>query len=166
MSLFTVKNVGTDNGAHSGLLINGSQRVMFDPAGSFAHPAIPERNDVIFGMTPQLLELYRSYHARETFYVVEQALPVAPEIAERAMQLAFVAGPVGKARCTFSISELLTKLPGFAPIRTTFFPDNLETQFAKLPGVETSEYRENDADDKTEALATFDEELGVAPTGG
>jgi hypothetical protein len=68
LTLFTVLNVGSDNGAHSGLMVSGSQRVIFDPAGTFKHPTIPERNDVIFGATPGLVDLYIDYHTRETYY--------------------------------------------------------------------------------------------------
>jgi hypothetical protein len=166
LSLFTMKNVGTDNGAHSGLLINASQRVIFDPAGSFVHPLIAERNDVVFGVTPTLLEIYRSAHARSTYYVIEQAAPVSAEAAETALQLALVAGPVGKARCTYSIAEILDQLPGVMSFRTTFFPDNLLKQFADMPGVVTTEYREDDADDKAIALESFAADLARQGTGG
>lgn len=161
LSLFTMKNVGTDNGAHSGLMINASQRVIFDPAGTFAHPLIAERNDVVFGVTPQLLEIYRSYHARSTYYVIEQAVPVSAEAAETALQLALVAGPVGKARCTYSIAQILNALPGLTGFRTTLFPDNLQVQFAKLPGVVTTELRETDSDDKGLAMQEFTEDLAA-----
>ena len=46
ITLFTVINNRSGAGAHSGLLINASQQVMFDPAGTWHHPRIPERNDV------------------------------------------------------------------------------------------------------------------------
>ena len=46
ITLFTVVNNKTGAGAHSGLLINASERVLFDPAGSFYHPRLPERNDL------------------------------------------------------------------------------------------------------------------------
>lgn len=161
LSLFTMKNTGTDNGAHSGLMINGSQRVIFDPAGSFAHPLIVERNDVIFGVTPTMLNIYRSAHARSTYYVIEQAAPVSAEAAEMALQLAFAAGPVGKARCTLSIAQILDQLPGVQGFRTTFFPDNLEKQFAKMPGLVTREFRENDSDDKDLAIQSFAEALAA-----
>jgi len=34
ITLFTVVSTRSGSGAHSGLLINGSERVMFDPAGT------------------------------------------------------------------------------------------------------------------------------------
>lgn len=161
LTLFTMKNVGTENGAHTGLLINASQRVMFDPAGSFSHELITERNDVIFGVTPGLLEIYRSYHARETYYVIEQYAPVPAEAAELALQRALVAGPVGKARCTFATSQVLNGLPGVMAFRTSFFPDNLYEQFKRMPGLQTFEHREYDSDDKSQALAAFDAALAA-----
>ena len=55
ITLYTVLSNRNDSGAHSGLLINGSQRVMFDPAGTWQHPQLPERNDVHFGMTDKMV---------------------------------------------------------------------------------------------------------------
>ena len=56
-------------------------------------------------------------------------------------------GAVPKANCTRSTSSILGELPGFEGIRTVFFPEKLEEQFAKLPGVRTFAYREDDPDD-------------------
>jgi len=154
-----MKNVDSDNGAHTSLLINASQRIMFDPAGSFAVETIPERNDVLFGMTPQIEALYVSYHARETYYVVEQRLEVPAQVAERALRLALANGPVPKAGCTLATSRLLMQLPGFTSLRRTFFPDNLQEDFAELPGVETKVHRESDSDDKTVAAAQINDQI-------
>ena len=51
LTLITVINVNSGNGGHSALIVDASERVLFDPAGSFYHPRLPERNDVIYGMT-------------------------------------------------------------------------------------------------------------------
>lgn len=148
LTLYTMKNTSSDNGAHTGLLINASQRVMFDPAGTFALDVLPERNDVIFGMTPEMEAYYASYHARETFYVIAQKVVVPPAVAERALALALSNGPVPKAACARATSQILRQLPGFEHIRPTFFPDRLFDAVAKMPGVQTTTYREEDSDDK------------------
>jgi len=49
-TLYTVVNKATGSGAHSAILVNASERVIFDPAGTWYHPSLPERNDVHFGM--------------------------------------------------------------------------------------------------------------------
>lgn len=162
LTLYTMKNTGSDNGAHSALLINASQRVMFDPAGSWVQEQMPERNDVLFGVSPRLEEFYVSFHARVTYYVVGQKVEVSPEVAERALNLALVAGPVSQANCTRYTSRLLRQLPGFEGIRQTWFPNKLSDDFAALPSVETRIYRETDADDKSVAAA----EIGAALTAG
>lgn len=159
LTLFTMKNVGSDNGAHSALMINASQRVIFDPAGSWEQSQMPERNDVLFGVTSQLEQYYISYHARVTYYVVAQKIEVRPDIAEQALNMALVAGPVAQANCTRYTSRLLRSLPGFGSIRQTWFPNNLSDDFGKLPGVVTREYRENDPDDKTIAAREIDAAL-------
>ena len=51
LTLFTVISKASGSGAHSALMVNGSQRLIFDPAGTFHHPNLPERHDVIYGMT-------------------------------------------------------------------------------------------------------------------
>lgn len=157
IELITMRNAGSGNGAHSAVVISASQRVIFDPAGSFFHPSLPERNDVIFGITDNALAAYRSYHARSTFYMVGQTLALPPELAERSLQFALAYGAVPKANCTRATSALLQNLPEIGSFRRTWFPDNLERQFARVPGVVRAEYREDDGDD----LRTAREDLAA-----
>jgi hypothetical protein len=109
--------------------------VIFDPAGSFGHPSIPERNDVVFGITPHIADVYTRYHARETYHVVVQELEVSAEVAEAVMRRAMASGAVSKPHCTNSTSSILNGVPGFENIRTSYFPNKLSEQFGKLPGV-------------------------------
>lgn len=163
LTLYTMRNTGSDNGAHTALLINASQRVIFDPAGSWQQAVMPERNDVLFGVTPRLEKLYISFHARITYYVVGQTIAVSPEVAEQALNLALVAGPVPQASCTRVTSRLLRQLPRFGSLRQTWGPGRLSDDFARLPGVTTVEYRENDPDDKTLAAAEIAAMLRAEP---
>ena len=149
LTLFTVINNRSKSGAHSGLLINGSQRVIFDPAGTWYHPDLPERNDVHFGMTDDAVDFYVDYHARITFHVVIQEVVVSPAVAEKALQLALAHGPASKARCSISISSLLRQLPGFESVKQTWYPKKLMDSFATLPGVKTETVFDNDPDDNT-----------------
>jgi hypothetical protein len=144
LTLYTVRNVGSDSGAHTGLMINASQRVMWDPAGTFKHETFPERNDVIFGITPQIERIYRSYHARETYYMEIMELVVSAETAERVLQLVMAYGAVPKAQCTISTTTILKEIPQFAHFRVSFFPEVLAEQFGAIPGVRRSEYWEQD----------------------
>ncbi|WP_373355469.1 hypothetical protein [Pseudoroseicyclus sp. CXY001] len=158
LSLITVRSTGNDSGAHTGLMINASQRVIFDGAGSFHHETIPERNDVFFGITPAVEWLYLSFHARETYYVIRQDLVVSDAAAEQALRLALAAGPVPKAACTRAAAGILQQLPGLGSIKKTLFPDRLQEQFARIPGVVTSEIREDDDDDRFLALEAYEPE--------
>ena len=117
LTLFTMKNSGSDNGAHTALMIEADQRVIFDPAGSFETAALPERNDLIYGVTEQVAEVYVSFHARDDYYVVAQRVAVPPETAQAALALAQQAGPVPRTRCTIATGRLLQQLPGFEGIR-------------------------------------------------
>ena len=145
LTLFTVKNTGSGNGAHTALLIDASQqRVLFDPAGSFRADAVPERNDVLFGFSPAAEQAYISYHARTDYFVIVQKVTVAPAVAEQALQLALTNGAVPKANCTRATSAILRQLPGFENLGSTWFPNNLSDAFGALPGVQTRDVREQD----------------------
>ncbi len=133
--LFNVIKNENGNGEHAALLINGSERVLFDPAGSWQHPQSPERHDVHHGMTDRMVWVYTYYHARRTHHVRIQTLEVPPEIAERILQLARQAGPVPDAYCARSIGEILRQVPGFENIPVSFYPNALSDAFAELPGV-------------------------------
>lgn len=156
LTLLTMKNTNSGNGAHTGLMISASQRVLWDPAGTFGHESIPERNDVHFGITPRLEQYYISYHSRVTYYTLIQELDVTPEVAEMALRLAIANGPTPKAACTTHTSRMLRQLPGFTHFRVSMFPNNLSDQFAQMPGVRSREYRESDSDDKAVAAAQID----------
>ncbi|MDZ4393170.1 MAG: hypothetical protein U1B82_09385, partial [Cypionkella sp.] len=130
VTLYTVLSTRNGSGAHAGLLINGAQRVMFDPAGTWRHPQLPERNDVHFGVTPKMVDFYIDYHARETFDVVEQTVEVSPEVAALIMQRAMAYGAVPKANCTIALSRVLEGVPGFEGLPMTWFPKRMMEAFA------------------------------------
>jgi hypothetical protein len=146
ITLFTVLSNRSNQGAHSSLLINGSQRVIFDPAGTWYHPNLPERNDVHFGMNDRKLSFYIDYHARETYRVVKQTITVTPEQAETALRLALSYGAVPKAQCTRSVSAILRDVPGFEGLPSTWYPAKLMKAFAKLPGVTERTITDTDSD--------------------
>ncbi|TVP98237.1 MAG: hypothetical protein EA338_08470 [Roseinatronobacter sp.] len=139
LTLVTIMNYASKRGDHTALFINGSERVIFDPAGSWTLATIPERNDVHFGMTYAAGASFYASHVRPSHYAVVQRLVISPEVAEQAMALALQAGPVPPARCASATSALLRKLPGFDGIRSTIFPQALMSSFAQLPGVQTYE---------------------------
>jgi hypothetical protein len=153
LTLFTVVNNRTGAGAHTGLLINASERVLFDPAGSFYYERAPERNDLLYGISPAVEKAYVGAHARSTYHVVIQTIEVDAQQAETAFALARAKGAAAPAYCANATSSVLQKVPGFEEIETTFYPNELMKQFAKFPGVKTSIYREDDSPDLDKALA-------------
>ena len=157
LTLYTVVSTETGRGAHSSLLVNADQQVLFDPAGTFVHPLIPERNDVIIGVDPVVLDYYTDYHARRTFDVVAHRIEVTPEVAALAMQLVTTHGAVRKAECARQLSAILQQLPGFQSIDRTWYPRSLQEDFAALPGVETWTISDpDDPDDNTGVLIDID----------
>lgn len=139
LTLVTIMNYRTGNGDHTALFINGSERVLFDPAGSWKLDTVPERNDLHYGISPNIGASFYLSHVRATHYAVVQRLRVTPDIAQQTMVLALAAGPVPSARCALSTSAILRTFPGFAAIRSSWYPHRLMQDFAKLPGVETFE---------------------------
>lgn len=139
LALVTVRNEGDGQGAHTALLISASERVLFDPYGGWTDSYVPERNDVLYGFSPDVEARYLNYQAQDGYYYVRQEIVVAPEVAEQALRLAKAAGPVGMAMCTRATSALLRQLPGFEEIGTTWFPEHLANRFGRLPGVTTVE---------------------------
>lgn len=154
LTLYTMIGNTSGEGAHTSLMINASQRVAFDPAGSFRHKGIVSRHDVVFGMTPYLEDTYTRFHARKSYHVVVQKLDVSPEVAEMALQKVLGYGPVSQAYCANSTSDVINDLPGFQHIKQTFYPKKLMEQFAEM-GASYDRLYEYDDDDKSRVLAAF-----------
>ncbi|MEQ6248892.1 hypothetical protein ABMC89_08375 [Sulfitobacter sp. HNIBRBA3233] len=159
LTLFTMVNNNSGAGAHSALLVEGSQAVLFDPAGSFIHPQVPERGDVLYGMSPRWVELYKSAHARETFHVVTQRIPVTPAQAQTALQLVQSRGSVPSAMCASATSGVLQQIPGFEGIRQGYYPLKLMEQLEAMPGVVTDRYYENDSGDITDGVRALPQQV-------
>ncbi|WP_245866897.1 hypothetical protein [Oceaniglobus roseus] len=147
LTLYTVINNRSGSGAHTALMVSGSQRVLWDPAGSFKVPFVPERNDVLFGMTEQARKIYIDYHARETFRIVEQTVEVSPETAELALKLVQEQGNAGDATCSLTTSRILSKLPGFEGFPVSWFPVKTMEAFAARTGVQGRTITDDDADE-------------------
>lgn len=160
LTLYTMISNTSGSGAHTSLMINApSQRVVFDPAGSVGLSAMPEIDDVLYGITPQIKDYYERAHARNTYHVRIQRIEVPAATAELALRRVQANGKVSPAACTTVTSRILSELPGFESIRQVVFPNKLADQFAKLPGVTERKLFENDADDKTLAEAAAEARL-------
>lgn len=148
VTLFTVISNENEAGAHSGLLINGSQRVLYDPAGTWLSEQAPERYDMHYGITDGVLRFYVDFHARVSFRVQEQTLLVSLETANQIIGLAEAEGASKKGFCADSISHILLQVPEFqGTINSTLWPKKLSAEFGKLPGVSETVVYDNDSDD-------------------
>lgn len=143
LTLFTVVSNQNGSGGHSALMVSGSQRAIFDPAGTFQHPALPERNDVIFGMSDKAVQFYKDYHARVTWRVVSQEIQVPPEVAEAALREIQAYGAVPKAYCAVATGSVLRSLPGFENAPSGFSPLALMRYFDEKPGVKRSVFTDD-----------------------
>lgn len=154
VTLYTVIRKPSGAGGHSGLLIDGTQRVMFDPAGSWYHPFVPERNDVHYGITERMRKFYIDYHARKTWDVLEQKVPVTLAQAEALRARAEAYGPVNKMFCAAATSSILRGVPGFESLPSTMSPIKLSEAFRKLPGETERLYEDGDPENNTGVLMT------------
>ena len=135
VTLITSINTRNNSGAHSSLLIDGATRLLFDPAGSWHNPGIPERNDVLHGMAPPYMDLYLAFQSDGVFEVNMQTVAVSPEVAAQLQQAVSSYGAVAPAYCSRSITEILSQTPGFETITPQFFPLRTMEQFGQLAGV-------------------------------
>lgn len=165
VTLLTVIGTTTGAGGHSALMIDGVQRVIFDPAGTWHHPWVPERNDVAYGITDRMYRFYYDYHARESWFVREQKIAITPEQAAALIRRVEANGAVNKMFCAWDTSAVLRDIPGFESMPRTFSPVNLSRAFAKLPGVTTKDHYDNDPDDNSGVMMVEMERVshGVTP---
>lgn len=152
ITLYTVIGIPRGEGAHSSLLINGSQRVIYDPAGSWSHPAIPERHDTLYGITDNFKAFYIDYHARETYWVAEEKIPVSRAVADAAIRAAEENGASMKSFCANETANVLRRVPGFEAAPRTMRPLVLRDWFRTLPGVTSKAHRDGDPDNNHDVL--------------
>jgi len=147
ITLFTSFNTRSSEGVHSGLLINtGSERVLYDPAGSWELSLAPERADLHYGMTPSVLASYADFQGTAPFELMQQTLFVTPERAEQIKQAAIAHGSANKAACTNAMTQVLRTFPEFSSLPRTLFPKKLAKAFGQLPGVQSRVVNSTDGD--------------------
>jgi hypothetical protein len=144
VTLISMVSNRTGKAAHSALLINGSEQVLYDPAGTFAHPDLPRRNDIHYGITPRFLDYYERYHARFDYYVHAQKVEVSRATADQVFANAQAQGRTLKMLCAGSVTGSIRTVPPFTEVGTSLFPDQVRQDFARIPGVQDSYVRETD----------------------
>jgi hypothetical protein len=136
VTLITVVNSSSGAGDHSALIINGAQRILYDPAGSFHHPDVPQHLDVHFGLRPIIEDIYINYHARETHHVVAQHLAVTPEVAQAALSAALGETKARQGQCSVKTTAVL-RAAGIEGVGGSIWPRTTMNNFAELAGVRT-----------------------------
>lgn len=157
LTLVTSISNRSNAGAHSALIINGPERVVFNPAGSWRHPLAPEQGDFHRNFSPAMEKWFFDYHARETFRIRAQTIEVPMAVAAQALAEARAYGSVPPAQCTRSITKILAGLPGFEQFSTSWFPLHASEEFAQLPGVTTVLYTDDSPDDWSDLNLEFND---------
>jgi hypothetical protein len=140
LSLITVRSEAFDKAEHTALMIDASELAMFDPFGGWADPIVPERNDVLFGLSEPVRDRYLAYLTSFRFYYQRQQKACPPQVAEAAFARAKAYGAVGMAQCTRAVADVLHDLPGFEGLGRPWTPDGLQRRFARLDGVTFTEW--------------------------
>ncbi|MFT5006317.1 MAG: hypothetical protein ACI8YI_001939 [Paracoccaceae bacterium] len=138
-----VANDGKGSG-HSSLLINGSQRVIYDPAGTWFHKDVPERADMLYGMTPTMLQYYIDYHARARFHVVMQTKVVSRQTADKMIALAVENGASANGFCAQNTSHLISLTQGFEGFPVGLWPKDAVAGMNAVPGVTAKKIFQDD----------------------
>lgn len=157
LTLVTSVRVATGGGVHSALIIDGPERAVFNPAGTWRHPLAPEKGDFHAGFSPGMERWFFDYHARETFDIHAQTLEVPPEVAAEALALARTNGSVPPAQCTLSIARILRQLDGFEDFPAALFPSRAMEAFGAYPGVTEVVYRDDSPDDWSDLDLEFND---------
>ncbi|APX89567.1 hypothetical protein BV394_07440 [Brevirhabdus pacifica] len=153
ITLVTAINNRSGEGGHTAVIVNGSQQVLWDPAGTWYHRSAPERHDLHYGFTNTLREFFYDYHARETFHLVVQEVPVTRAVADQAIRAFAAQGAAPKSFCSNYTSKALRTVPGFENMPVSFFPKTTMNAFAQLPGVKTRKIYDDDSDNNKSKLA-------------
>lgn len=144
ITLLSMVNARNGRSAHSALLIDGSQVVLYDPAGTFTHPDLPRANDVHYGMSPRYVDYYERYHARFSHFVHRQTIAVSRAEADEAIARAEAEGKTAKMHCALAIAAVLQPMPRFDAVRASYFPEVVREDFARFDGVEEGFIYEHD----------------------
>lgn len=135
VTLMTVVNTRTGVGDHAALLISGTHRVIYDPAGSFDVASVPRRHDVIYGVSPAVEEVYLGYHVRATHHVLAQTRPLKRAEADALIAAAEAQTPATAGLCAIRAGAVLRTLPELSGVSSSPFPRRLSQSFAAKPGV-------------------------------
>jgi hypothetical protein len=144
ITLMSMVNSRNNRSAHSALLINGSEQVIYDPAGTFQHPDLPRAGDVHYGVTPRYLDYYERYHARFDYYVHAQKVPVSRATADQVLANVQARGKTPKMFCADSVTVALKPVSPFQNLRISWFPETVRRDFAQISGVEDHYVRDGD----------------------
>ena len=162
LTLVTSIRKATGGGVHSALIINGPERAVFNPSGTWRHPQAPEQGDLHVGFSPAMEEWFFDYHARETFDIHAQTLEVPPEVAEQALALARARGSVWPAHDSDSDGDPIEVVGFNAPSAGGTFAPSFDGSFTYTPaagftGVETVVYRDDSPDDWSDLDLAFND---------
>lgn len=144
VTLMSMVNESSGRSEHAGLLINGSQQVLYDPAGTFTHPDLPRAGDIHYGMTPRYVDYYERYHARFGYFVEADKVPVSRAQADELIANAQAEGQQMKMMCSLAAADVLRPVAPFQDVTKSIFPEGLREDFQRMPGVSTRYVYEND----------------------
>lgn len=144
VSLVTVNShdIFSRLGTHTALIVNASQQVIYDPAGTYKNTRAPSKYDLFYGASPDVIKSFIAYHIDNVSSVVVQTKEVPMAVAEALLKDIERQGPSRHSQCSKTVSNLLHKTPGFESINPSLLPFRTMRAFATLNGIKTLEYHD------------------------
>lgn len=129
------KNGG--GGVHAALMITGSEQLIYDPSGSYHNSRTRRVGDVVYGVTPKVVEEFALHQADYRHDAVLHQVPISHDLAEALLRRARAHGGSLPGFCASNISDVVGRAGPFAGVRDTMWPSELSEDFGRIEGVET-----------------------------
>ncbi len=134
-TLVLAEHKGGSGAVHAALIVTGSERLIYDPSGSFTHPDTRRYGDVVYGASDDIVELFALHNADKNHDAVMRTIALQPEEAETMLDAARTHGGAMPGFCAKSVASVLRSVPRFASMRDTFWPSNVQQDFESIAPV-------------------------------
>jgi hypothetical protein len=144
-TLLLSEHKGGSGAVHAALVITGSERVIYDPSGSFTHPDTRRLGDVVYGASDPVVEMFALHNADKDHDAMMRRIPLSAEEAEQMLARARSRGGAMPGYCAKSVADVMRAAPRFAAMRDTFWPSNVLEDFVQFGPVETRVVSDTDS---------------------
>ncbi len=144
-TLVLAEHKGGSGAVHAALIVTGSERLIYDPSGSFTHPDTRRYGDVVYGASDEIVELFALHNADRNHDAVMRTIALESDEAEILLNSARTHGGAMPGFCAKSVASVLRSVPRFASMRDTFWPSNVQQDFENVSPVEIRSVSDTDS---------------------